>query len=66
MKLHIERWAASRRANRAGGSVRCQRDGGTDVALVMLQQIPPRKQVTVGREKGFDTRDFVAECRHLE
>jgi hypothetical protein len=37
-----------------------------DAALVMLQQIPGGKQVTVGGDKGFDTRDFVAECRHLE
>src|SRR3989454_11467806 len=31
----------------------------------MLEQIPGRKPVTVGGDKGFDTRDFVAECRHL-
>jgi transposase len=36
-----------------------------DAALVMLEQIPGRKPVTVGGDKGFDTRDFVAECRHL-
>ena len=36
-----------------------------DAALVMLEQIPGGKQVTVGGDKGFDTRDFVAECRHL-
>jgi transposase len=36
-----------------------------DAALVMLEQIPGEKQVTVGGDKGFDTRDFVAECRHL-
>ena len=36
-----------------------------DAALVMLEQIPGRKPVTVGGDKGFDTRDFVAECRRL-
>jgi len=36
-----------------------------DAALVMLEQIPGKKQVTVGGDKGFETRDFVAECRHL-
>ena len=36
-----------------------------DAALVMLEQIPGTKLVTVGGDKGFDTRDFVAECRHL-
>jgi transposase len=36
-----------------------------DAALVMLEQIPGVNQVTVGGDKGFDTRDFVAECRHL-
>ena len=36
-----------------------------DAALIMLEQIPGGKQVTVGGDKGFDTRDFVAECRHL-
>jgi len=37
-----------------------------DAALVMLEQIPGGKQVTVGGDKGFDTRDFVAECRHMD
>jgi transposase len=36
-----------------------------DAALMMLEQIPGGKQVTVAGDKGFDTRDFVAECRHL-
>jgi len=36
-----------------------------DAALVMLEQIPGVKQVTVAGDKGFDTRNFVAECRHL-
>ena len=36
-----------------------------DAALVMLERLPGRQQVTVGGDKGFDTRDFVDECRHL-
>src|ERR1700693_4581979 len=37
-----------------------------DAALVMLEQIPGTKQVTVGGDKGYDTADFVAECRNLK
>ena len=37
-----------------------------DAALVMLEQIPGTKQVTVGGDKANDTTDFVAECRHLK
>jgi transposase len=36
-----------------------------DAALVMLEQIPGTKRVSVGGDKGFDTRDFVKECRHM-
>jgi transposase len=36
-----------------------------DAALVMLEQIPGDSRVTVGADKGYDTRDFVAECRNL-
>jgi transposase len=36
-----------------------------DAALVMLERIPGTKAVSVGGDKGFDTRDFVKECRHL-
>jgi transposase len=37
-----------------------------DAALFMLAQIPGRQRVTVGGDKGFDTRNFVAECRHMQ
>jgi IS5 family transposase len=37
-----------------------------DAALVMLEQIPGTKRVTVGADKGYDTANFVAECRHLQ
>ena len=36
-----------------------------DAALIMLEQIPGTKPVTVGGDKGFDTRGFVQECRNL-
>jgi DDE family transposase len=36
-----------------------------DAALAMLEQIPGTKPVTLGGDKGFDTRDFVKECRNL-
>lgn len=36
-----------------------------DAALVMLEQIPGSKPVSVGGDKGFDTRDFVKECRGM-
>src|SRR4051795_4548661 len=36
-----------------------------DAALILLEQIPNTRRVTVGADKGYDTKDFVAECRHL-
>jgi transposase len=36
-----------------------------DAALLMLEQIPGTDRVTVGADKGYDTKDFIAECRHL-
>jgi IS5 family transposase len=36
-----------------------------DAALIMLEQIPGTKPVTLGGDKGYDTADFVAECRHI-
>jgi transposase len=35
-------------------------------AMAMLEKIPGDQRVTVGADKGYDTRDFVAECRHLQ
>src|SRR3954464_1627430 len=37
-----------------------------DAALLMLEQIPAAQRVTVGADKGYDTREFVAECRHMK
>ena len=36
-----------------------------DAALEMLQDIPGSERVTVGGDKGFDTADFVRECRNI-
>src|SRR6478672_7685222 len=37
-----------------------------DAALVMLEQVPGGHRVTLGGDKGYDTKDFVAECRNLK
>ena len=36
-----------------------------DAALLMREQIPAEQRVTVGADKGYDTREFVAECRQM-
>lgn len=36
-----------------------------DTALLMLEQVPGDRRVTVGGDKGFDTKEFVRECRHM-
>ena len=36
-----------------------------DAALVMLEQIRGDGAITVGGDKGFDTKDFIRECRHM-
>jgi transposase len=36
-----------------------------DTALLMLEQIAGSGRVTVGGDKGFDTQDFISECRHM-
>jgi transposase len=36
-----------------------------DAALVMLEQVGGTNQVTVGGDKGYDTAEFVRECRHI-
>jgi transposase len=37
-----------------------------DAALVMLEQLPGGQRVTVGADKAYDTKDFVAECRNIK
>jgi transposase len=39
--------------------------GERDAALVMVQQLPGRHRVTVAADKGYDTRDLVAELRAM-
>jgi transposase len=51
--VDAELWAASGRAER-------------DAALAMLEQIPGNQRVTVGGDKGYDTADFVGQCRHMQ
>jgi len=36
-----------------------------DAAMAMLQEVPGTGRVTVGGDKGFDTAEFVRECRNL-
>jgi transposase len=36
-----------------------------DAALIMLEQLPGDDRLTAGGDKGFDTVEFVAECRHM-
>ena len=37
-----------------------------DAALLMIEQIPAGQRVTVGADKGYDTKEFVAECRQMK
>src|SRR5438128_10556977 len=37
-----------------------------DAALVMLEQLAGNKRVTVGADKAYDTKEFVAECRNMQ
>jgi len=37
-----------------------------DTALLLLEQLPGVHRLTVGGDKGFDTANFVAECRHMQ
>ena len=36
-----------------------------EAALTMLEQIPGTKRITVAADKGYDTRDFVKQCREM-
>ena len=36
-----------------------------DTALGMLQKVPGSKHLTVGADKGYDTKDFVWDCRDM-
>lgn len=41
-------------------------DAEREEGLHMLSDLPGRGRVTVGADRGYDTRDFVATCRSLE
>ena len=62
-ELQRESGGEPQRTDRKHRGVRGQRD--RDAALVMLEQIPGTRPVTVGGDKAYDTADFVAECRNL-
>ena len=36
-----------------------------DAALLMLEQVPGDGRITVGGDKGFDTAEFIEQCRHM-
>ena len=36
-----------------------------DAAMALLQDLPGSERVTVGGDKGFDTAEFVRECRNM-
>lgn len=36
-----------------------------DAALAMLERVPNARRLTVGADKGYDTREFVEQCRLL-
>lgn len=36
-----------------------------DTALEMIEKIPGPRRITVGADKGYDTRDFVTACREM-
>ena len=37
-----------------------------DTALDMLQGVPGSRHITVGADKGYDTADFIWECRDMD
>jgi IS5 family transposase len=37
-----------------------------DAALLMIEQIPTEQRITVAADKGYDTKEFVAECRQMK
>jgi len=39
--------------------------GERDAALVLIEDLPGQQRITVAADKGYDTRDFVAELRAM-
>ena len=46
-------------------AILAQADGYAEraAALAMVEEVPGKRRITVGADRGFDTEDFVAECR---
>ena len=42
------------------------RTAETEAALTMLERVPTARRITVGADKGYDTREFVTTCRSFE
>ena len=38
----------------------------TEAALTMLERVPTARRITVGADKGYDTREFVTTCRSFQ
>lgn len=36
-----------------------------DTALDMIEKVPGARRITIGADKGYDTRDFVVSCREM-
>jgi transposase len=43
----------------------CSGTAERDAAMVMLERVEGTGRVTVGADKGYDTKDFVKELRHM-
>jgi transposase len=45
-----------------------QADGYAErvAAVAMIEEVPGKRRVTLGADRGFDTEDFVAECRERD
>ena len=39
---------------------------GGEAALDMLARAPGQRRITVGADRGYDTRGFVKECRKMK
>jgi transposase len=47
-------------------TTRAYGSGERDAALLMAEDLPGTHRVTLGADKGYDARDFIAELRHME
>src|SRR5512146_510625 len=56
----------SQQTDRGCQGFQTNRTAERDASVVLLEKLPGRRPATVGRDKGFDTRDLVKECRNLQ